>query len=52
MREIKGFTAGAAKGAALTADEAGGRASCATKVATDAANAQSMHHVSLSFIRV
>ena len=52
MREIRGFTAGAAKGAAFTAGEASGRASCATKGATVAANVQSRHHVSLRFIRV
>jgi hypothetical protein len=52
MREIKGLTAGAAKGAALIAGAASGWASWATKLATDSASPPSNNHASLSFIRL
>jgi hypothetical protein len=51
MREIKGLTAGAAKGAALLAGTASGWASWATKDETEIANPQRNNDANPSFIR-
>jgi hypothetical protein len=52
MREIKGLTAGAAKGAALLAGTASGWVSWATKDETETASPPSNNDVSPSFIRL